>query len=1023
MMDKIFDPAAVEARIRRLGRGRRVPRRPAGARRAPSPSASSSRRRTSPATCTWATRSTTRCRTSSAAIERMHGRDVLWQPGTDHAGIATQMVVERQLPERQEPDRRDDGPRGVPRAVWAWKAESGGTIVGQLKRLGASCDWSRERFTLDEGLSKAVAKVFVAALSRRADLQGQAPRQLGPEVPDRDLRPRSRAGRVQGLVQMGARRRRSRSTTRRSARRWPRTRTAISTISTIRSWTARGEETGERHHRRDHAARDDARRHRRRRPSRGRALSRHLVGKQVRLPLVGRLIPSSPTNIPIPRRAPARSRSRPRTTSTISRSASATRPKACAPINILDARSAVVLKDNLAFFEGLDERPRLTRGWSPRVDGQDRFDARKRIVEMMARAGLLAKIEPHAHMVPHGDRSNVVIEPWLTDQWYVDAKTLAAAGARGGARGQDPVRAEELGEDLFRLAGEHPALVRLAPALVGPPDPGLVRARGTVYRRGDRGSGCAAALADGVERGALTEAEADGAGARSRQARRDLHARRRRARHLVLLRALAVLDARLAGRDAGAEALLSDQRAGHRLRHHLLLGRPDDDDGPALHGRGAVPRRLHPRPGPRREGREDVEVEGQRHRPAGPDRPLRRRRAALHAGRHGGAGARHQALASARRRLPQLRDQALERRALRRDERLRAGRGFRSDGRQRAAQPLDPRRGRARPRRRRPAAIEAYRFNDAANAVYRFVWSVFCDWYLELAKPVLQGDADEAAKAETRATIALCSTRSTRAAPVHAVPHRGALGDQGRGAGPPREAAGARARGRSRGIEVDEASRGRDRLGDRPDLGVRSVRSEMGVPPARRCRLSWSAPSSAQRGAAALERDDQAPGARRGVETADAAPPARCNSSSRGEVAALPLAGLVDSRPSGRGSTRRSPGEVEIAKVDAKLDNADFVARAPEEVVAEHRAAAGDFEERLAKLTQRASGWRPSKPAARPAKCGFPATAGKHLSGVRIPSVPRRDCAINGSSFRPGFTVVTRSDASLGDKRGRFAER
>src|SRR4249920_460411 len=94
-------------------------------------------------------------------FERMRRRDVLWQPGTDHAGIATQMVVERQLMERQEPGRRALGREKFLEKVWAWKAESGGTITTQLKRLGASCDWSRERFTMDEGLSRAVLKVFV----------------------------------------------------------------------------------------------------------------------------------------------------------------------------------------------------------------------------------------------------------------------------------------------------------------------------------------------------------------------------------------------------------------------------------------------------------------------------------------------------------------------------------------------------------------------------------------------------------------------------------------------------------------------------------------------------------------------------------------------------------------------------------------------------------------------------------------------------------------------------------------------
>src|SRR5215813_2966003 len=96
-----------------------------------------------------------------ARLERMRGRDVLWQPGTDHAGIATQMVVERRLMELQQPARRDMGREAFVARVWQWKAESGGAIINQLKRLGASCDWSRERFTMDEGLSRAVLKVFV----------------------------------------------------------------------------------------------------------------------------------------------------------------------------------------------------------------------------------------------------------------------------------------------------------------------------------------------------------------------------------------------------------------------------------------------------------------------------------------------------------------------------------------------------------------------------------------------------------------------------------------------------------------------------------------------------------------------------------------------------------------------------------------------------------------------------------------------------------------------------------------------
>ena len=131
-------------------------------------------------------------------FERMRGKDVLWQPGTDHAGIATQMVVERQLMERQEPGRRALGREKFLEKVWTWKAKSGGAITNQLKRLGASCDWSRERFTMDEGLLEGGHPRLRHALSRRADLQGQAAGQLGPEAAHRHFRSRSAAGGEQG---------------------------------------------------------------------------------------------------------------------------------------------------------------------------------------------------------------------------------------------------------------------------------------------------------------------------------------------------------------------------------------------------------------------------------------------------------------------------------------------------------------------------------------------------------------------------------------------------------------------------------------------------------------------------------------------------------------------------------------------------------------------------------------------------------------------------------------------------------
>jgi valyl-tRNA synthetase len=196
------------------------------------------------------------------------------------------------------------------------------------------------------------------------------------------------------------------------------------------------------------------------------------------------------------------------------------------------------------------------------------------------------RIEPHTHTVPHGDRSGVPIEPWLTDQWYVDAKTLASRRSRRCARG-DQFRPEELGEDLFRVDGEHPALVHLAPALVGPSDPGLVRAgRQRLRRETDedqasrRGAGQHYVGNESLDRRMKAQA---------------LRTMPTMVRAQFLTRDEDVLDTWFSSalwpfstlgwpdETPELEEVLSDQRAGHRFRHHLLLGRPDDDDGPAFH--------------------------------------------------------------------------------------------------------------------------------------------------------------------------------------------------------------------------------------------------------------------------------------------------------------------------------------------------------------------------------------------------------------------------------------------------------
>ncbi len=322
-------------------------------------------------------------------LERMRGRDVLWQPGTDHAGIATQMVVERQMMERQEPGRRAIGREKFLEKVWAWKAESGGTIINQLKRLGASCDWSRERFTMDEGLSRAVLKVFVELY--RAGLIYSDKRLVNWD---------------------------------------PKLLTAISDLEVQQVetkghlWHFRYPVEGLHrhvHHGGDHAAGDHARRHRGCGASRRSALPRSWSGRLAILPLVGRRIPIVADEYSDPEKGTGAVKITP---AHDFNDFEVGRRHNLPLINVLDREANLNLENNDAFLEGLDPlSPELVETLA--LHGIDRFVARKQIVARMEALGLLAKIEPHTNMVPHGDRSGVVIEPYLTDQWYVDAKTLA----------------------------------------------------------------------------------------------------------------------------------------------------------------------------------------------------------------------------------------------------------------------------------------------------------------------------------------------------------------------------------------------------------------------------------------------------------------------------------------------------------------------------------------------------------------------------------------------------------------------
>ncbi|NRP73606.1 Valine--tRNA ligase [Ensifer psoraleae] len=340
-------------------------------------------------------------------FERMRGKDVLWQPGMDHAGIATQMVVERQLSQRQLPGRREMGREAFVEKVWEWKAESGGLIFNQLKRLGASCDWSRERFTMDDGLSDAVLEVFVSLykeglIYRDKRLVNWDPK-LQTAISDIEVEQVEVNGHLWHLrypLEEGV-------TYQHpvafdddgNATEWE-TRDYL-VVATTRPETMLGD-TGVAVHP------DDAR-------------YKGIVGKHVILPIVGRRIPIVADEYPDPATGTGAVKMTP---AHDFNDFDVGKRRGLRQVNVLTADGRITIKNNEDFLEGLDHPAALHGAWD-QLEGKDRFEARKLIVEILDEAGLIDHIEPHRHTVPHGDRGGVPIEPRLTEQWYVDAKTLA----------------------------------------------------------------------------------------------------------------------------------------------------------------------------------------------------------------------------------------------------------------------------------------------------------------------------------------------------------------------------------------------------------------------------------------------------------------------------------------------------------------------------------------------------------------------------------------------------------------------
>ena len=308
---------------------------------------------------------------------RLQGKDALWVVGTDHAGIATQMVVERQLNERQQ--KRTDFTRDEFVAkVWEWKEESGGTITRQLRRLGASCDWANERFTMDEGFSRAVVKVFVdlynqGLLYRDKRLVNWDPG-LRTAISDLEVETREVQGKFWHFSYPLA------------------DGSGAISVATTRPETMLADMAV--------AVNPEDERY------------KALIGKQVRLPITGRLIPIVGDEHADPELGSGAVKITPGHDFNDFEVGRRAGIKPADMLNMLDADARVIQT-----ADGLIPEELL---------GLKGFEARARVVERMEALGLVEKIEDRTIQTPYGDRSGAVIEPWLTDQWYVDAAALAA---------------------------------------------------------------------------------------------------------------------------------------------------------------------------------------------------------------------------------------------------------------------------------------------------------------------------------------------------------------------------------------------------------------------------------------------------------------------------------------------------------------------------------------------------------------------------------------------------------------------
>jgi valyl-tRNA synthetase len=847
-------------------------------------------------------------------FERMRGRDVLWQPGTDHAGIATQAVVERQLMERQESSRAM-GREAFIKRVWEWKAQSGGTIIGQLKRLGASCDWSRERFTMDEGLSRAVLKVFVALyreglIYKDKRLVNWDPK-LKTAISDLEVQQVETKGHLWHI-------------------KYPIEGSGeFIIVATTRPETMLGDGAVAVH------------------PDNERL--KHLIGKTAILPLVGRRIPIIGDVYVDPEKGTGAVKITP---AHDFNDFEVGKRHNLPLINVFDDEAHLTLKQNEAFLK--DAHPELSL--LDALEGKSREAARKLIVDQLESRGLIDKIEPTSHVVPHGDRSGAVLEPFLTDQWYVDAKTLAQPAIKA-VRERKTVFVPAQWEATFFnwMDNIQPWCIsrqiwwgHQIPAWYGPD--------GKIFVAESADDAVADALAHYTEIEEITAEEGHDIAADPE--------RRARFASDYLHRDDDVLDTWFSSALWPFSTLGWPDETPELKRFYptstlvtgfdiiffwvarmMMMG---------LHFMKEVP--FH-----------DVYIHALVRDASGAKMSKSKGNVIdpLEVIDEYGADALRFTLAAM---AAQGRDIKLS------AQRVEGYRNFATKlwNAARFAEingcahdpDFDPHHAKetlnrwiahetAKTGREVTAAIEAYKFNEAASALYRFVWNVYCDWYLELIKPVLTGP-DGAAKKETRAAAAWALDEILRLLHPFMPFISEELWSVTAEHGPTRHhmlALDAWPVHDGLDDEVAEAE-----IGWVIDLitAIRSVRVEMNIPAATMLPLvlAGASPQTAVR-ARHWSEFIQRLARIADISFTEAPPQGAMQLVVRGDVAALPLKGVIDlDAERARLAKEMAKTDADIARVDAKLNNPNFVARAPEEVVEEEKEKRDEAQARKAKIAE-----------------------------------------------------------------------